>query len=137
MNAQYDSPSFVSPMLYAKIRRALPLLGMRPLRQRPSRLKPLTTISLPAITAHPKAIFYPLQRIENQCSQKAKIMFETRKTTSNVVFLRCLVSIRACGKFFGVWENSFFDKWKNARFSDHEIKSAAQKCDNKYNYDSY
>jgi hypothetical protein len=47
-----------------------------------------------------KAVFDPLQRIENQCSEKAKTMFETSRTTSNVVFLMSYVRIIACGKGF-------------------------------------
>jgi hypothetical protein len=37
---------------------------------------------------------------ENQTTAKAKIMFETRRTTFEMFFLRCLVSIRVCGRFF-------------------------------------
>ena len=56
--------------------------------------------AMPIPEAPEKAVFDPLQRIENQCSEKAKTMFETSRTTSNVVFLMSYVRIIACGKGF-------------------------------------
>ena len=67
---------------------------------------PLTAVSLSAIAAHKRAVLGPLQSVENQYLAEAEITFETSRTTSNVVFLRCLVSIPACGKVFRVCGNS-------------------------------
>ena len=53
------------------------------------------------ISATPvRTIFGPLQHIENQCSRKGEITFETFLNISNVVFLRSYVRIIACGTFF-------------------------------------
>ncbi len=68
--------------------------------------------AMPIPEAPEKAVFDPLQRIENQCSEKAKTMFETSRTTSNVVFLMSYVSIPFCGRFFVEWGMTLSDKWK-------------------------
>ena len=72
----------------------------------------IMSCAMPIPEAPEKAVFDPLQRIENQCSEKAKTMFETSRTTSNVVFLMSYVSIPFCGRFFVEWGMTLSDKWK-------------------------
>ena len=55
-----------------------------------------------------RAVFDPLQLLQNQCSRKAKIMFETSRTTSNVIFLSSYVVFGLCGKFLRRVENGYF-----------------------------
>ena len=47
---------------------------------------------------------------EKQRTRKAKITFETRETTFEVVFLMSYVSISACGTVFEVWGMASSDK---------------------------
>ena len=77
-----------------------------------------------------RAVFDPLQLLQNQRSRKAKIMFETSRTTSNVVSLMSYVSIPECGTIFREWEMAISGKRKNAVVSDSEIISARMGCDN-------
>ena len=66
------------------------------------------------IAAPEKAILRPIYVSENQRPAKVKITFETFWNISNVVFLRYLVRITACGTFFRIVGNAYFDKWKIA-----------------------
>ena len=63
---------------------------------------------------------------EKQRTRKAKITFETRETTFEVVFLMSYVSISACGTVFEVWGMPLPIKGKSVRVSDGEIISAEQ-----------
>ena len=60
----------------------------------------------------------------NQRSRKAKITFETSRTTSNVVFLRCFVRTSVCGMVYLMSGNASSKCGKSVRVSHGEIISA-------------
>ena len=117
-------------LLRRKLLRAMPLWACGPRCSGPPSYFSRTISYSHAVVMPGRAVFAPLQLLQNQCSRKAKIMFETSRTTSNVVSLMSYVSIPECGTIFREWGMPFSDKLKNADVSYHEITSARMGCDN-------